>query len=138
MRGHRTGSFRSAASRTGHRGQLGMSSITLLALIVVVAFLGLCAFKVTSLYYENIMLQTTLEGIDKPVGVINDMSNAEIRDAMGKSFRVNAITVDPREFSITRDNNETTLVYDYEAKTELIYNSSVVAAFQVRYSTAGE
>lgn len=111
----------------------GMSSLSLLALLLVVAFIGLCAFKVTPLYYENIMLKSTLEGIDSPLGTINTLSNTEIRDALQKTFAINGIDLDPRDVSITRNNNVTTLSYDYEARTELFYNISVIAHFETQY-----
>jgi hypothetical protein len=115
---------------------LGMSSISLLALLVVIAFLGVCAFKVTPLYYDNIMLKSTMEGIDKPVGAINDWSNAEVREALQKAFAVNAIELDPRDVIISRENNRTTISYDYEARTELFYNISVMAHFETQYPAA--
>ena len=115
---------------------LGMSSISLLALLVVIAFLGVCAFKVTPLYYDNIMLKSTMEGIDKPVGAIIDWSNAEVREALQKAFAVNAIELDPRDVIISRENNRTTISYDYEARTELFYNISVMAHFETQYPAA--
>ncbi len=113
----------------------GMSSLSLLALLLVTVFVGLCAFKVTPLYYENMMLKSTLEGIDTPVGTINTLSNTEIRTALQKTFSINGIDLDPRDVIITRNNNITTLSYDYEARTDLIYNISVIAHFETQYPT---
>lgn len=111
----------------------GMSSLSLLAILVVVAFLGICAFKVTPLYYDNLMLESTIEGIDVPMGSINNLSNAEIRDNLQKAFSVNAIDVDPRDIDIDRANNRITLTYEYEARTELFANISVIAHFETKY-----
>lgn len=115
---------------------LGMSSLSLLALLLVIAFLGVCAFKVTPLYYNNIMLQSTIEGIDSPQGAINNLSNAEIREALQKAFAVNSIDVDPRDIQISKENNITRLNYEYEARTELIMNISVIAHFVIQYPEA--
>lgn len=115
---------------------LGMSSLSLLALLLVIAFIGICAFKVTPLYYSNIMLKSTIEGIDSPVGSINNLNNAEIRESLQKAFAVNGIEVDPRAIQISRQNNRTTLSYDYEARTELFYNIGVVAHFETQYPAA--
>ena len=110
-----------------------MSSLSLLALLIVVAFFGICAFKVTPLYYDNIMLQSTIEGIDSPVGSINTLSNAEIRDNLRKAFTVNGIEVDTRDIEISRANNLVSLRYEYEARTDLFANISVIANFETRY-----
>lgn len=115
---------------------LGMSTLAMFALLLVVVFFGLCATKVTPLYYKNIMLLSTLEGLDNPVGSIDDQTNAEIRDAMGKAFRINAVEVDPRDIVINRDNNRTAFIYDYEARVELFYNISVVVSFEAHYPDA--
>ena len=115
---------------------LGMSSFSLLALLLVVAFIGICAFKDTPLYYDNIMLKSTLSGIDTPVGSIDALSNAEIRDSLQKAFSVNAIDLDPRDVQIRRENNRTTIGYDYEARTELFSNISVIAHFETQYPEA--
>ena len=113
--------------------QRGMSSLSLLLLLMVIAFFAVCCFRVVPLYYNNFMLNQALQNLDTPVGSINNMSNAEIREAMSKNFRINSIEIDLREITISRDNNVTSLFYDYEARTNLMYNVSVVAAFEVQY-----
>ena len=116
----------------------GMSAIATLLLLIVIAFFALCAFKVTPLYYKNIMLVSTLEGLDSPAGSLNNLSNTEIRSAMLKAFQINALDVDPRQVVINRDNGQTSLVYDYEARTELFANIAVVVSFEARYPDSGE
>jgi|MEHZ01.3.fsa_nt_MEHZ010919757.1_8 hypothetical protein len=115
---------------------LDMSSLAMLSLLLVVVFFSLCAFKVTPLYYKNIMLISTLEGLDSPVGSINNQTNAEIRDPMGKAFTINSIDVNPRDILINRDNNQTSFIYDYEARVELFANIGVVVSFEARYPEA--
>jgi len=53
-----------------------------------------------------------------------------------KAFAVNAIELDPRDVIISRENNRTTISYDYEARTELFYNISVMAHFETQYPAA--
>lgn len=113
--------------------QAGMSSLSLVVVLLVVAFLGVCSFRVVPLYYNNFMLNQALKNLDTPVGSINAMNNAELREAMAKNFRINSIDIDPREVVISRDNGITRLQYAYEARTDLMYNISVVAAFEVQY-----
>ncbi|GEM_PF-2074078 len=115
---------------------LGMSSLALLSLLVVIVFFALCAFKVTPLYYKNIMLLSTIEGLDSPIGSINNQTNAEIRDSMVKAFTINSIEVNARDIIINRDNNQTSFVYDYDAQVDLFYNISVVVSFEARYPEA--
>lgn len=115
---------------------IGMSSLSMLALLLVVVFFALCAFKITPLYYNNMMLASALEGLDTPVGSLDSLSTTEIRTAMDKSFQVNAIEINARDVVINRDNGKTTLVYDYEARTDLFANISVVVAFETRYPKA--
>lgn len=114
----------------------GMSSFSLLALVLIVVFFGMCAFKVTPLYYDNIMLKTTLEGIDNPVGTIDNLTNAEIRDALQKTFAINSIGLDHRDVDISRENNRTTIGYVYESRAELFFNISVIADFDTQYPEA--
>lgn len=115
------------------RSQQGISSLALLVILILVSFTGLCAFRIVPLYYENFMLGQSLKSVDNPTGSINAMTNAEIRDAITKNFRINQIDLDPREIVISRDNNITTLSYSYEARTDLIYNIGVVASFDLQY-----
>lgn len=115
------------------RSQQGISSLALLVILILVAFTALCAFRIVPLYYENFMLGQSLKSVDNPTGSINAMTNAEIRDAITKNFRINQIDLDPREIVISRDNNITTLSYSYEARTDLIYNIGVVASFDIQY-----
>lgn len=115
---------------------LGMSSFALLALVLIVVFFGMCAFKVTPLYYDNVILKSTMAGIDSPIGIIDELTNAEIRDSLQKTFSINSVGVSHRDVEISRENNRTTLIYDYEARTELFYNISVVAHFRTQYPEA--
>lgn len=113
----------------------GMSSISLLMLIVVVAFFGLCGFKLAPLYMDNFTLNSTLKNLDVPRGQLNDMTSTEIRDAMGKAFAVNGVTRQPRDFNISRDSGRVTISIDYEERVPLIYNLDVVATFQAGYTS---
>lgn len=114
--------------------QRGMSSVSMLLLIVVVAFFGLCGFKLAPLYMDNFTLKSTLANLDAPRGQLNSMSTAEIREAMGKAFAVNMISRQPRDFLIARDGNVTTISIDYEERVPLIYNLDVVATFTASYT----
>ena len=57
-------------------------------LTVVVAFFGLCGFKLVPLYMDNFTLNSTLKNLDVPRGQVNDMTSTEILDAMSKAFAV--------------------------------------------------
>ena len=117
------------------KGQRGISSIGLLLLIVVVAFFGLCAFKLAPLYMANFTLNSTLANLDSPQGQLDRMTTAEIRDAMGRAFAVNNISRQPRDFDIARNGGVTTVSISYEERVPLIYNLDVVASFQASYTT---
>lgn len=117
------------------RNQAGMSSLSLLMLIVVVAFFGLCGFKLAPLYMDNFTLNSTLKNLDVPRGQLNDMTTTEIRDAMGKAFAVNGVSMQPRDFNIARDSGRVTISIDYEERVPLIYNLDVVATFQAGYTS---
>lgn len=113
----------------------GISSISLLIIIVLAAFFGLCAFKLAPLYMNNFTLNSTLKNLDVPRGQLNNMTTSEIRDAMGKAFAVNGVTRQPRDFDISRDSGRITISIDYEERVPLIYNLDVVATFHAGYTS---
>jgi Domain of unknown function (DUF4845) len=114
--------------------QAGISSITLLLIIVVIAFFGLCSFKLAPLYMSNFTLNSTLKNIDTPAGQLNRMTLAEVRATMGKAFTVNNVPRQARDFHITREGGKTTIALDYEERVPLIYNIDIVATFHAGYT----
>lgn len=111
----------------------GISSFKMLITLFVVLFFGFCASKVAPLYYKNILISSVLESVDTPLGNLNDLSATEIRTALNKGFQVNGIDLNAREIEIIRDIGQTRLSYDYEARTELFANISIVINFETRY-----
>jgi len=108
----------------------------MLGLLLVVVSFSLCAFKVTPLSYKSILLISTLERVDSPVGSINRQTNAEARDLMGKAFTISSADLSPRDILISSDINQTSFIHGYEARVELFANIGLVVGFEARYPEA--
>lgn len=118
------------------RRQSGASSIVILAIILVAATAITIGVKIIPLYADNMKLNQAIASatsID-----IKALSKSEIVERLQKSFRVNGISINPKEFKIIKTSSATTLSFTHEERVNIIANLDVVVTFDNYYSTADQ
>lgn len=114
--------------------QRGLSLISWMVILVVVAILGTAAFRMIPAYLEYNTISTAIRSLlqDNKVAM---MSGGEIRAALDKRFlinQVNAITVN--DLKISKEGGVMVIATDYEVREPLFYNISIVMTFKDEFS----
>ncbi|MQX54313.1 DUF4845 domain-containing protein [Alcanivorax sediminis] len=114
--------------------QRGLSLISWMVVLVVVAILGTAAFRMVPAYLEYNTISTAVRSLlqDSKVAM---MSESELRQALDKRFLINqveAIKVDDLVFS--REGGVLIISTDYEVREPMFYNVSIVMTFKEEFS----
>ena len=114
--------------------QRGLSLISWMVILVVVAILGTAAFRMIPAYLEYNTISTAIRSLlqDNKVAM---MSGGEIRAALDKRFLINqvdAITVN--DLKISKEGGVMVIATDYEVREPLFYNISIVMTFKDEFS----
>lgn len=109
--------------------QRGLSMIGFLFVILVLFFVVTLAMKLVPAYIEYFAVEKILATMGKNTGIISS-SNAEIREEFRKRAGVDDVTaVTPTDIVIDRRGGTTVISTDYEFRTPLVGNVSLVADF---------
>jgi len=115
--------------------QSGMSSLTLLTVLVAGAFVLLVVFRVGPLYLDNYFVRASVNALQNED--IHTMSNHQIYTALSRYFTVNGVRdISARDAEIERDNNHTVVTLRYEKRTHFFANLDVVVTFTNQFDTA--
>lgn len=109
--------------------QGGASFLSWIVIAAMVSALGLIAARLAPAYVDFRTICTLIEAL--PRDQVHTMSKIEIKEALSKRFLINNIRdlkVD-EILTIDRKRDGTFLVLKYEVREPLIYNISIVAAF---------
>lgn len=112
------------------RLQAGLSPLGWLFLAMIAAFLALFAFKVGGIYFDNMLIKSTLEELGNEPNV-NDMTSREIKSIISKKFQVNGVR-DPEitgAVKVKKLSNKKLVSISYERRENLFYNIDLVLAF---------
>ena len=113
------------------RGSSMLGMISGIALLAISLSVGL---KVGPLYLDNNALNTAISSAAK--NNFDDMTKSEIREQLSKTFRVNNVSANPRDFEIEQAPSHTEITYVHEERATLFDNVEVVITFTNHYSTA--
>ena len=117
--------------------QLGISKLSLLILLAVVAFFLLCAFRMIPVYMDDRYIQSALQSLEDDVATINDMSDRDIRRKISNFYMVNNVrNHTANELEITRDPDGVVVSMIYEVRLPLIYNIDVVMSFENEWDSS--
>ena len=114
--------------------QLGASAIGVLLIVTAIVVVATLLLRLGPHYIDWQTMMSIVE--DLPVSQVHSMSKDDIRETLGKRFRVNSLRdFDLREIlTIDRANQGTTLVFAYERREGLIANVDVVLTFSEQVS----
>lgn len=115
--------------------QQGASTLGIFTAILLFAVVLTLGLRIGPLYLDNMSLNQAIESSARS-NDFNSMSPAEIRDALGRTFRVNTISVNPRDFDIDKTATDTELTYTHEERVNIFGNVDAIVTFTNRYSTS--
>tara|TARA_R110002073_G_scaffold107105_2_gene241556 strand:- start:175 stop:537 length:363 start_codon:yes stop_codon:yes gene_type:complete len=115
--------------------QRGASTLGILSPVLLAIGVLLISLRVGPLYLDNMSLNQAIESSARSNN-FNNLSTAEIRNALSKTFQVNAISVNPRDFDIEKTATSVELIYVHEERAKIFGDVDVVVTFTNSYSTA--
>jgi hypothetical protein len=124
----------SSVKRLPHKSlqqQRGLTLISWVFVLAILAFCGMFAFAVVPMYAENRYVEQALKTLAEPGFPVNEMSDSEIKKKLQNFYMVNNVRSDgPQNIIIDRKSKSLLITIDYEIRTNLFYNIDVVTSFQ--------
>lgn len=113
--------------------QKGMSMLSWLVVLVLVAFFASAGFKLFPHYMDNRALEKMVTAVDEDP-TLKIRSVPEFYKYLFKGMQVNAIDLKPEEiFDIKLEGNVYTVKVKYEQREPLIKNIHLVVSFDKEY-----
>ena len=109
----------------------GMSSLSMLVVLLVAVFFITCAVKLTPVYLAGWSVSSVIDGAIND-GKFNGKSPSEIRSVIVKYFSTNRVeAINAKDVKITRSDKNGKIEIDasYEQRVPLMYNIDVVIKF---------
>lgn len=111
--------------------QRGLTLISWIFVIAILAFCGMFAFAVVPMYAENRYVEQALKSLAEPGERVNEMSDSEINKKLQNFYLINNVRSEgPQNIVIDRKSKNLLITIDYEMRVNLFYNIDVVAKFQ--------
>lgn len=112
----------------GRQGGIGMWGI--LFVLAVIAFFALVAIKVVPIYLNQMKVAAVMREVSHDPKLPPNASPAAIENILGRQWDIQDIyDLQPQDIVIRQGDNGQTLTYDYEARTNLVYNVFIVIHF---------
>lgn len=111
--------------------QRGMTYLGMMFLMVVIAFFAVIVIKVVPVYLENYKVKSSLTSLaSDPGGDLAKMSNADLEKRLLARFDINDVEhVTKDDITIRKEDGNTVIEVDYEARVPLFMNIDLVARF---------
>ena len=115
--------------KTSPRHQQGLTFISLVFVLALIAFFVLLGLKIGPIYLNHSKVVSALAEIKKTPD-IEEQSEAEIRDSLSKRFNINYVDdVTQDDIKVTRHNDYLKVAIEYEVVTKIAGNLSVLVEF---------
>jgi hypothetical protein len=115
--------------KTSPRHQHGLTFISLVFVLALIAFFVLLGLKIGPIYLNHSKVASALAEIEKTPN-IEEQSEAEIRDSLSKRFNINYVDdVTQDDIKVTRHNDYLKVAIEYEVVTKIAGNLSVLVEF---------
>ncbi len=114
----------------GLHQQRGVTGITMVLIVALVAFFSLLAIRLFPVYLEHFKVVSHLENLASEEGV-SDLSDKEIRKTLLKRFDIDDVeNVRAEDIFIEHPDRNTTIVaIEYEVRTPAFGNVDMVVSF---------
>lgn len=117
--------------KKGLQQQRGLTMISWVLVLAILAFCGMFGFAVVPMYAENMYVVKALQSLAEPGANLNDMSDAEIKKRLQTFYMINNVRSDgPQNIVVDRKSKSLLVTIDYENRTNLFYNIDLVTSFQ--------
>lgn len=115
--------------------QSGMSSLTILVIMLAGAFVLLAVFRVGPLYLDNYFVQSSVKALQDED--ISKMTDAQVRKVLDRYFLINGVRdMSARDAEIERNKTSTVVKLDYEKRIDFLGNLDVVVTFENHFDTS--
>jgi len=111
--------------------QRGLTLISWVFVLAILAFCGMFAFRVVPMYSENVYVVNALKSLAEPGMKVSEMSDAEIKKKIMDFYTVNNVRSEgPQNIVIDRKSKSLIVTIDYENRANLFSNIDIVMRFQ--------
>jgi hypothetical protein len=118
--------------------QKGLTFITIMIILGLIAFFVTLGLKVGPIYMNHSKVQNTLTAIKEMPGIEN-MSKREIALSISKRLNMNYVDkINKDDFEIIRHDDLLTVSIDYERAEKLMGNLSVLVEFSESFEVGGD
>ncbi len=109
--------------------QQGLTFISLVFVLGLIAFFVLLGLKIGPIYLDHRKVVSALAEIEKTVH-IEELSEAEIRNSLSKRFNINYVNdVTQDDITVTKQGNYLKVAIEYEVVRKIAGNLSVLVEF---------
>jgi hypothetical protein len=114
-----------------NRNQQGMTLLSFIVILVVVAFFGYILMRLFPVYSEYYSAVTDIKAVTQTAGAENE-SMEKIRDHLYRRFQISYVdSIDlEKNIKMFKDKDGKTLQLKYEVRRPLMYNLDFVAKFE--------
>lgn len=117
--------------QTSLQQQRGLTLISWVFVLAILAFCGMFAFRVVPMYAENMYVVKALKSLAEPGMQVNEMSDSEIKKKIQNFYMVNNVRSDgPQNIVIDRKSKNLLIKIDYENRTNFFYNIDIITSFE--------
>jgi len=109
--------------------QKGMTGISIMALLVLIAFVAIIFLKIMPVYFDSMKVGDVISDMKEERG-LGDKSNSEITKMILKRLDVNMVSDVTKEHIIVEKSRDEVLIeVDYEVRKTMFGNLDVVISF---------
>lgn len=124
--------------RFSNKHQQGLTFISIVFILGLIAFFVLLTLKIAPIYMNHSKVVNALSALEN-MPDIETMSKNEIQISLGKRFSMNYVEkVGANDITITKSSNYTKVEIDYERVEKLIGNLSVLVEFHESFEAGNE
>ena len=110
--------------------QKGLTGISIMALLVLIAFVAIIFLKIMPVYFDAFKVGDVVSGMKEERG-LGDKSNGEITTMILRRLDVNMVSdVTKDDIFITKNKNDILIDIEYEVRKNMFGNLDVVISFK--------
>jgi hypothetical protein len=109
--------------------QRGMTVISVLIILIMIAFVGLIVMRILPIYIDYFSIRSSLEGLKKEPE-IERMTLLDVQQRIQKRFDISYVNIiDARRIKVRQQGRDKVLELAYEDRRPLLGNLDVIAKF---------
>ena len=110
--------------------QKGLTGVSIMAIIVVIAFMALIFLKIMPIYFDSFKVGDVVSGLKAERG-LGEKSNKEIATMILKRLDVNMVSdVTKEHIFIEKIKNDVFIDVEYEVRKQMFGNLDVIISFK--------